>query len=115
MSAIYIRSGNLLIHMSMFTVMLLLIGMQTLYRINKRAASAQETARYIRKFSGVCCYLAVAFVLWNIDFGWCQQLRSLRNVIGLPWAWFLELHGWWHVLTAVGAALHMELVRELCP
>lgn len=115
MSAIYIRSGNLLIHMSMFAAMLLLIGLRTMYLINKQAASGHEKTKCIRKFSSVCAYLAVAFLLWNVDFEWCHELRRLRASIGLPWAWLLELHAWWHVLTAVGAALHMDLVRELCP
>ncbi|KAH8903792.1 alkaline phytoceramidase [Coniochaeta sp. PMI_546] len=115
MSAIYIRSGNLLVHMSMFAAMLLLIGLRTMYLINRQAASGHEKTKHIRKFGSVCAYLAVAFLLWNVDFEWCHELRSLRASIGLPWAWLLELHAWWHVLTAVGAALHMDLVRELCP
>ena len=115
MSAIYMRSGNLLIHLSMFVGMLLLIGLRTAYLINRQATSAQLRAGYIRKFGGVCACLALAFLLWNIDLEWCHELRSLRKAVGLPWAWLLELHGWWHVLTAVGAAVHMDLVRDLCP
>jgi dihydroceramidase len=115
MSAIYMRSGNLDVHMAMFVAMLALIGLRTVLLINRRAMSSKEKTKYIRKFGGVCAYLAVAFLLWNIDLQWCYELRSLRNRLGLPWAWLLELHGWWHVLTAVGAALHMELTRDLCP
>jgi dihydroceramidase len=116
MSAVYMRSGNLLIHVSMFMAMLLLVGLRTVYLISRQAgASAQEKARYSWRFGGVCAYLGLAFLLWNIDLEWCHELRSLRDAVGLPWAWLLELHGWWHVLTAVGAALHMDLVRDLCP
>ncbi|KAB5554877.1 ceramidase [Coniochaeta sp. 2T2.1] len=116
MSAIYMSSGSLLVHVSMFAAMLLLIGLRTLYLINAaHPASMQEKMGYIRKFGGVCAYLVVAFFLWNIDFKYCHELRRLRTMAGLPWAWVLELHGWWHILTAVGAAKHMDLVRELCP
>ncbi|OIW34843.1 alkaline ceramidase family protein [Coniochaeta ligniaria NRRL 30616] len=115
MSAVYVRSGNLLVHLSMFVGMLALVGLRTGWLIYQLAGSAEEKARYVRRFGGVCAYLALAFLLWNVDFEWCYELRSLRNAVGPPWAWLLELHGWWHVLTALGAALHMELVRELCP
>lgn len=51
--------------------------------------------------------------MWNIDFEYCAELRMLREQVGLPWAWLLELHGWWHILTAVSANQFMEIVREL--
>lgn len=111
MSAIYMNSGNLLIHVAMFVTMLLLIGLRTMYLIS----SAQEKANYTWRFGQVVAYMALAFLLWNIDLHWCHELRSLRHAVGLPWAWLLELHGWWHVFTAMAAALHMELVRDLCP
>jgi len=127
MSAAYMSSGNLLVHTSMFMAMLALIGLRTTHLILGRregkgggassAAEEEEEQRrgYFRRFGGVCAYLALAFLLWNIDLQWCHELRGLQRAVGLPWAWLLELHGWWHVLTALGAALHMELVRELCP
>jgi dihydroceramidase len=58
--------------------------------------------------------LVVAFILWNIDLEMCSELRSLRKQVGLPWAWLLELHGWWHILTAVAAFEFMELARDIC-
>jgi dihydroceramidase len=58
-------------------------------------------------------YLALAFLVWNIDLEMCQELRKVREALGLPWAWLLELHGWWHILTAAGAAVYMELIRDL--
>ncbi|RKU40801.1 hypothetical protein DL546_002889 [Coniochaeta pulveracea] len=115
MSAIYMRSGNLDVHMAMFVAMLALIGLRTVYLIDRRAVSSTQRRGYVRKFGSVCAYLAVGFLLWNIDLQWCYELRGLRNRVGLPWAWLLELHGWWHVLTAIGASLYMELTRELCP
>jgi hypothetical protein len=35
------------------------------------------------------------YILWNIDNQFCNNLRSIRDSIGLPWAWLLELHGWY--------------------
>ncbi|ERT01001.1 hypothetical protein HMPREF1624_02237 [Sporothrix schenckii ATCC 58251] len=55
----------------------------------------------------------VGYGLWNIDREFCAQLRSVRAKMGLPWAWLLELHGWWHVLTAISADMAMSLVRDV--
>jgi dihydroceramidase len=112
MSVYYMRSGNLLMHTSMFAGMLTLIWPRTLYLISQR--SVEEKSKHWRKFKYAVGSLVVAFLLWNVDLEMCKQLRDLRNTIGLPWAWVLELHGWWHILTAVGAAVYMDLVRDLC-
>ena len=114
MSAVYMISGNLLIHMSMFVGMLLLIGLRTTYLIVAPPATAQEKMKIIRMFGGVFAYLAIAFLLWSLDFQYCHELRRIRTMVGLPWAWLLELHGWWHILTAIGAAKHMDMIRGLC-
>lgn len=45
-----------------------------------------------------------AFVLWNIDFHLCLQLRFIRSHFGKSWGFILQLHGWWHLLTAIGLA-----------
>jgi dihydroceramidase len=54
----------------------------------------------------------VGYLLWIIDFEYCAQLRAMRQHLGLPWAFLLELHGWWHILTAVGASQSMQIARE---
>lgn len=43
-----------------------------------------------------------ALALWNIDVHLCQQLRSARLMVGQPLDAFLQLHAWWHLLTALG-------------
>ena len=58
-------------------------------------------------------FCVLGYLLWNIDLEFCMQLRELRAQVGLPWAWLLELHGWWHVLTAIGADRFMNVAREL--
>jgi dihydroceramidase len=120
MSAYYVQSGNLVIHTSMFAVMLTFVWPRTLYLISRRQAqspqeNAQEKARLRWNFKKAVAYLALGFLVWNIDLEACQLLRNLRNAIGMPWAWALELHGWWHFFTALGAAVYMDLIRELCP
>ena len=43
------------------------------------------------------------FGIWNLDNIYCNQLRSWRREIGLPWGILLEGHGWWHLMTGTGA------------
>jgi dihydroceramidase len=47
------------------------------------------------------------FGIWNLDNMFCSQIRQWRKTVGLPWGIFLEGHGWWHVMTGVGAYLYI--------
>ncbi|KAM0563074.1 hypothetical protein ACHAPJ_001920 [Fusarium lateritium] len=44
----------------------------------------------------------LGYIVWLIDEFACRYLTSARHVVGLPVAFLLELHGWWHILTAIG-------------
>ncbi len=43
------------------------------------------------------------FAIWGVDNVYCSDLRHWRRQIGMPWGFFLEGHGWWHLMTGVGA------------
>jgi dihydroceramidase len=43
------------------------------------------------------------FALWNLDNIYCSRLKKWRHELGLPWGVLLEGHGWWHLMTGVGA------------
>ncbi|KAE8391381.1 ceramidase [Aspergillus alliaceus] len=47
------------------------------------------------------------FFIWNLDNHFCTKIRGWRRVVGLPWGLFLEGHGWWHVMTGIGAYLYI--------
>jgi dihydroceramidase len=51
---------------------------------------------------GVSIFLG-GFVIWGFDRVACMQLRVTRREIGLPYGILLEGHGWWHVMTGIGA------------
>lgn len=114
LSVMYVRSGNVLFHTYAFAALLHLIWPRTLYLIYAQRRSEQEKTRLIRRFAKAVVILVVAFMLWNLDLEKCLELRKFRKKLGLPWAWLLEFHGWWHILTAVGASEYIELVRDLC-
>ncbi|KAJ5362178.1 hypothetical protein N7541_003022 [Penicillium brevicompactum] len=43
------------------------------------------------------------FFIWNLDNIFCSEIRRMRRTVGLPWGLLLEGHGWWHVMTGIGA------------
>lgn len=47
------------------------------------------------------------FAIWTVDNVHCSTLRQWRREIGLPWGVFLEGHGWWHLMTGVGAYFYI--------
>ncbi len=132
-SAAYVRSGDLLMHECIFGASLALIWPRTLYLVYRdggggggggegSAAEAEmeklrrlrRRRRRLRRFWRAVALLVAGYAAWNADLEMCARLRALRGRLGLPWAWLLELHGWWHVLTALGASEYIRLVRDLC-
>jgi dihydroceramidase len=111
-SIVYLRTGNILLHTYSFATVLMLVWPRTLYLIQSKPEKHRSALIYRLVKAGA--FLATGFILWNIDLEMCSELRSLRSHIGLPWAWLLELHGWWHILTAVAAFHFMELARDVC-
>ncbi|KAK2731302.1 hypothetical protein FQN57_003457 [Myotisia sp. PD_48] len=47
------------------------------------------------------------FLIWNLDNAFCPKIRGWRHKVGLPWGLFLEGHGWWHLLTGIGAYMYI--------
>jgi len=56
---------------------------------------------------------ALGFICWNIDNVMCHSLRSIRALIG-PFAFLLQMHGWWHVWTGIGSYAYIVGNQYLC-
>lgn len=112
-SYLYVQSGSILFHSTAFGTFLTFIWPRTLFLIYQSDRPSAEASRLMKRFLRAVVWLILAFVIWNIDLEYCFNLRDIRHKIGLPWAWLLELHGWWHVLTAIGASEYIKLTREL--
>jgi dihydroceramidase len=52
------------------------------------------------------------YVIWNIDNFTCSWLTEAKRKIGMPLSFLLELHGWWHIFTGIGAYICMFLIPE---
>ncbi|KAM0208523.1 hypothetical protein ACHAPA_003504 [Fusarium lateritium] len=114
-SIFYIRSAKIIYQVIGFWVSLILIGVRVRYLFNwAKPGFSKENVRNwsIRVWTATFTCL-FGYLIWNIDLEFCAELRNLRQRIGLPWAWLFEFHGWWHILTALGASQFMEVVREV--
>lgn len=114
-SAFYYQKKHILIHLVAFAIMENLIWPRLLYLIYFRERSAVVRSRLARQFWTAVGTMVLAIVVWLIDLELCYPLRDIRGAIGLPWAFLFELHGWWHVFTAMAASRFITLVREICP
>ncbi|KAF2813221.1 alkaline ceramidase-like protein [Mytilinidion resinicola] len=59
----------------------------------------------------IACGLSIfigGFGIWTLDNEFCSTLRAWRRQIGLPWGLLLEGHGWWHIMTGVGAYFYIQ-------
>ncbi|KAI2918451.1 hypothetical protein CBS63078_3013 [Aspergillus niger] len=47
------------------------------------------------------------FAIWGLDNAFCPKIRGWRRQVGLPWGILLEGHGWWHLMTGLGAYMYL--------
>ncbi|KAI0476931.1 ceramidase [Xylaria cf. heliscus] len=111
----YIWTGKIIYHVIEFSIALGLIILRCVYLFywRKPGFPATKVAEWRIRGRIALVLMGVAYILWNIDLEFCAELREIREHLGLPWAWLLELHGWWHILTAMSAARLMDIVREV--
>ncbi|KAI0520769.1 ceramidase [Xylaria bambusicola] len=113
--AFYVWTGKIIYHVIGFAIAIGLIILRGIYLfyLRKPAFPQDKVAEWRVRGRIALILMGVAYILWNIDLEFCAELRKLREDIGLPWAWLLEFHGWWHILTAMSAARVMDIVREV--
>ncbi|EXJ93589.1 hypothetical protein A1O1_01981 [Capronia coronata CBS 617.96] len=111
-SAAHYSMYQLWLHNMTFGLLVTAIWPRVLYLIYHRF-QGEEKSYWIGRFRvGGFCFLA-GFGVWLIDGAACGWLREMRSSLGLPWAFALELHGWWHILTALGAGYCIRVTKVL--
>ncbi|KAK4211409.1 ceramidase [Rhypophila decipiens] len=76
---------------------------------NPSRADEQMRETWNLALAGVVMF-STGFIIWLLDNAFCHHLTAAKNHILLPWSAVLEGHGWWHILTGLGA-YHMILSR----
>lgn len=115
-SALYVATGDIILQVVAFVGAIALIGFRTHYlfgSLRSTSASVNERRAWRARTLRAVAVALLGYALWNIDLQFCPELRAIRGRVGLPWAWLFEFHGWWHIFTAMGAGLYMDVVREM--
>ncbi|PVH85176.1 alkaline phytoceramidase [Cadophora sp. DSE1049] len=112
-SAWHCITDELIMHSVLFAVMIVIVGMKTRAIISVRVEDP-AVAKEVRRLAiwGGVIFIS-GFGIWNIDNAICSSLTTWKRSIGMPWSFVLELHGWWHIFTGVGAYIFIALVEYL--
>jgi dihydroceramidase len=111
-SAYHYTLHQLWLHNTTFITLVTAIWPRVLYLIRTRFEGEQRRYWTGEFRVGGLCFL-MGFVVWVLDSAYCGALRETRKELGVPLGFLLELHGWWHVLTAVGAGYCIRVMKEL--
>ena len=93
-SIIYYVYNNPIVFQALFG-MLVVLGMFIMHR------KAQSNKRSYTLALHSLFFFVLAFSVWNIDNLYCDYIRSARSFLTFPLNTLLQLHGWWHVLSAL--------------
>ncbi|KAL5095544.1 hypothetical protein Trisim1_000315 [Trichoderma cf. simile WF8] len=102
-----------LLHATTFGLAVYLIATRTLKLISQQVPDERirKNLRNVALFG--CFNFAFGYFVWLLDDWLCSLLTSMKHSAGLPLAFFLELHGWWHIFTCIGGYVGVALVDAI--
>ncbi|TVY29219.1 Alkaline ceramidase [Lachnellula hyalina] len=106
-------TDELVMHSALFGVMIAAIGIKTRSIISARVSDPIVRADVKSLATWGAAIFVSGFVIWNIDTMLCAHLTAMKRSMGMPWSFALELHGWWHLFTGLGAYIFIALVEYL--
>ncbi|OQD74157.1 hypothetical protein PENDEC_c012G03055 [Penicillium decumbens] len=108
--AVHMFMDEFILHAVTFGLAVYLIATRTLKIILQQVSdpSIRRSLRNLTYFGFFC--FAFGYFVWLIDVWACGILIKTRHVVGLPLAFLTELHGWWHVFTAIGGYVAVAVV-----
>lgn len=106
-------ADEFVLHVALFFCMCWIVAFRTRYLIAKRIADERDRHR-IRALVTFATWCAlVGYAIWNIDVHFCPELTRWKRAVGMPFGVLLELHGYWHILTAIAAYAFMAIIEFL--
>ncbi|KAF2264571.1 alkaline phytoceramidase [Lojkania enalia] len=106
-------ADEIIMHEIAFAMMVFISGRKVRQLIRERV-KGQEAKKRLGKLASLGTYSGLfGYFLWSIDFHLCHWVTPVKRWMGLPWGFLLELHGWWHIFTAIGSYVGMALSEYL--
>ncbi|KAH0336396.1 alkaline phytoceramidase, partial [Aureobasidium melanogenum] len=102
-----------IVHELSFVLLIIMVASKTRSLIKLRVHDPQDKQMLQKATIFGAGFFASGYLLWQLDFIFCPQLTALKRKVGIPWGFLFELHGWWHILTAIGAHTFMIMVDGL--
>ncbi|OBW64702.1 MAG: Elongation factor G, mitochondrial [Aureobasidium pullulans] len=99
------------VHELSFVSLIIAVAAKTRSLIKLRVQQPKDK-KMLQKAVIFGCFV-FGYLLWQLDFIFCTELTAIKRVVGMPWGFLLEFHGWWHILTAVGAHTFMIMIDVL--
>jgi dihydroceramidase len=112
-SVYHVWADEIILHEIAFAIMIILVSKYTRALIKKQVTHEESRKKLGRMATFGISTGLFGYFLWNIDFHACYYVTVWKRWVGLPWGFLFELHGWWHVFTAIGAYVGMALVEYL--
>lgn len=100
-------------HNLFFALMIVAVGLRTRQLVQTRIKSPT----LLRQLQRLTMFGSIIFVtgygIWILDHLSCSALTHWKHAIGMPWSFVLELHGYWHIFTGIGAYVFIAEVEYL--
>ncbi|KAL4897965.1 alkaline phytoceramidase [Aspergillus ambiguus] len=110
---VHMVMDEFLLHAVTFGLGVYLIATRTLKIIPRQIPDPfiRKNVQHVALFG--CFSFVFGYFVWLIDSYACRTLTDMRQFVGLPIAFLMELHGWWHVFTAIGGYIAVATVDML--
>ncbi|KAK9452417.1 ceramidase [Limtongia smithiae] len=113
LTAVYLYFKDPTIHQAGYAVLTGAVLFRSMYlTITKIDDPAARRNMWKTVIIGVSTFLS-GYGLWMIDIHFCSSLRAARRVVGMPYGFILEGHGWWHILTGLGVYYYLVFLEYL--
>lgn len=114
LTAVYVRIRDPTIHQVAYGLLNAVVLYKSM-KLQKEYVVDDEAKKVFRKLlvRGLT-HIAIGYLCWNIDINFCDLWRGARRVIGMPYGFILEGHGWWHLGTGIGVyhyIVYLEYLR----
>lgn len=106
-------TDEFVLHVILFFCMCWIVAYRVRYIIHIRIKEREHRKQLRSLLTFASMTALTSYGIWNIDVNLCTTLTQWKRQMGMPWGVLLELHGWWHIGTAVAAYTFMAIIEFL--